>query len=105
MMSHAPPADARALQPPPAYVVRREAENLRVPGPRHRLPAEWGQGPIGRLYQPAERSVPAVVQVHGGGWNNKDRTDGQQTAMDSSRGILVLSLEFRNALRRTRRRP
>jgi O-acetyl-ADP-ribose deacetylase (regulator of RNase III) len=25
---------------------------------------------------------PAVLQVHGGAWNNKDRTDGQNTALD-----------------------
>ena len=54
---------------------------------------------VARLYQPAGNDpFPAVLQVHGGAWNNKDRTDGQQTAMDLvSSGIVVLSIEFRNA--------
>jgi acetyl esterase len=54
---------------------------------------------VARLYQPAGNGpFPAVLQVHGGAWNNKDRTDGQQTAMDLvSSGIVVLSIEFRNA--------
>jgi acetyl esterase len=54
---------------------------------------------LARLYQPAGSGpFPAVVQVHGGAWNSKDRTDGQQTALDLvSSGILVLSIEFRNA--------
>ena len=54
---------------------------------------------LARLYQPAGTGpFPAVVQVHGGAWNSKDRTDGQQTALDFvSHGIVVLSIEFRNA--------
>ena len=58
-----------------------------------------GKNRVARLYQPAGPGpFPAVVQVHGGAWNNKDRTDGQQTALDLvSSGIVVLSLEFRNA--------
>jgi acetyl esterase/lipase len=39
-----------------------------------------------------------VLQVHGGAWNNKDRTDGQNTALDlCAAGIVVLSIDFRNA--------
>ena len=51
---------------------------------------------LARLYQPAGTGpFPAVLQVHGGAWNNKERTDGQQTAMDLvSSGIVVLSIEF-----------
>jgi acetyl esterase/lipase len=58
-----------------------------------------GKNRVARLYQPAGPGpFPAVVQVHGGAWNNKDRTDGQQTALDLvGSGIVVLSLEFRNA--------
>src|SRR6185295_966934 len=54
---------------------------------------------LARLYQPAGPGpIPAVVQIHGGAWNSKDRTDGQQTAMDlCASGIVVLSIEFRNA--------
>lgn len=54
---------------------------------------------LARLYQPAGTGpFPAVVQVHGGAWNNKDRTDGQNNALDlAAAGIVVLSIDFRNA--------
>jgi acetyl esterase len=54
---------------------------------------------LARLYQPAGNGpFPAVLQVHGGAWNNKDRTDGQNTALDlAAAGIVVLSIDFRNA--------
>src|SRR4030081_703113 len=54
---------------------------------------------LARLYQPAGTGpFPAVLQVHGGAWNNKDRTDGQKTALDlAAAGIVVLSIDFRNA--------
>src|SRR5436305_4434730 len=42
-----------------------------------------GKDRLARLYQPAGSGpFPAVLQVHGGAWNNKDRTDGQNTALD-----------------------
>ena len=58
-----------------------------------------GKERLARLYQPAGTGpFPAVLQVHGGAWNNKDRTDGQNTALDlAEAGIVVLSIEFRNA--------
>jgi acetyl esterase/lipase len=58
-----------------------------------------GKDRLARLYQPAGTGpFPAVLQVHGGAWNNKDRTDGQNTALDlAAAGIVVLSIEFRNA--------
>ncbi len=58
-----------------------------------------GTDRLARLYQPAGAGpFPAVVLIHGGAWNNKDRTDGQNTALDlCNAGILVLSLDFRNA--------
>jgi acetyl esterase/lipase len=54
---------------------------------------------LARLYQPAGTGpFPAVLQVHGGAWNNKDRTDGQNTSLDlCAAGIVVLAIEFRNA--------
>jgi acetyl esterase/lipase len=60
---------------------------------------QGGKPRLARLYQPAGTGpFPAVVQVHGGAWNNKDRTDGQNTALDlAAAGIVVLSLDFRNA--------
>ena len=58
-----------------------------------------GKERLARLYQPAGSGpFPAVLQVHGGAWNNKDRTDGQNTALDlAGAGIVVLSIDFRNA--------
>jgi len=58
-----------------------------------------GKERLARLYQPAGSGpFPAVVQVHGGAWKNKDRTDGQNTALDlCAAGIVVLSIDFRNA--------
>lgn len=54
---------------------------------------------LARLYQPAGIGpFPAVLQIHGGAWNSKDRTDGQLIAMDLvAHGIVVLSIDFRNA--------
>jgi acetyl esterase/lipase len=58
-----------------------------------------GKPRLARLYQPAGTGpFPAVLQVHGGAWNNKDRTDGQNTALDlAEAGIVVLAIDFRNA--------
>jgi acetyl esterase/lipase len=60
---------------------------------------EGGKERLARLYQPAGAGpFPAVLQVHGGAWNNKDRTDGQNAALDlAEAGIVVLSIDFRNA--------
>src|SRR3954470_3694051 len=54
---------------------------------------------LARIYQPAGSGpFPAVLKVHGGAWNDKDRTDGQNTAMELvNSGILVVSIDFRNA--------
>jgi acetyl esterase/lipase len=54
---------------------------------------------LARLYQPAGTGpFPALLQVHGGAWNNKDRTDGQNVALDlAAAGIVVLAIDFRNA--------
>lgn len=58
-----------------------------------------GKERLARLYQPAGRGpFAAVLKIHGGAWNDKDRTDGQNTAMELvNSGILVLSIDFRNA--------
>ena len=58
-----------------------------------------GKERLARIYQPAGIGpFPAVLQVHGGAWNNKDRTDGQNAALDlAEAGIVVLSIDFRNA--------
>jgi acetyl esterase len=58
-----------------------------------------GKERLARLYQPAGTGpFPAVLQVHGGAWNNKNRTDGQNAALDlAAAGIVVLAIDFRNA--------
>ena len=60
---------------------------------------DGGKERLARLYQPAGTGpFPAVLQVHGGAWNNKDRTDGQNIALRLAEGgIVVLSIDFRNA--------
>jgi acetyl esterase/lipase len=54
---------------------------------------------LARLYQPSGSGpFPAVLQIHGGAWNSKDRTDGQHTSLElAAAGYVVLSIEFRNA--------
>ena len=52
---------------------------------------------LARLYQPSGTGpFPATIQVHGGAWTSKDRTnnDFMATALAES-GIVVLSLDFR----------
>ena len=53
---------------------------------------------LARLYQPSGPGpFPAVLQIHGGAWTNKDRTDGQNQALDlAADGIVVLAVDFRN---------
>jgi acetyl esterase len=58
-----------------------------------------GKERLARLYQPAGTGpFPAVLQVHGGAWNQKNRFDGQNAALDlAEAGIVVLAVDFRNA--------
>jgi acetyl esterase/lipase len=57
-----------------------------------------GKPRLARVYQPqGDGPFPLVVQIHGGAWNNKDRTDGQNTSLDlCAAGIAVVSIDFRN---------
>src|SRR5579872_3279147 len=82
------PAAARAEDKPYEFNVRDIV--YRSDGDKQRL---------ARLYQPAGTGpFPAVLQVHGGAWNNKDRTDGQNTSLDlAEAGVVVLAIDFRNA--------
>jgi acetyl esterase/lipase len=52
---------------------------------------------LARLYRPAGAGpYPAAIQVHGGAWVNKDRTDNDFMAKAlAESGILVASLDFR----------
>jgi len=56
-----------------------------------------GKAMLARLYRPAGTGpFPAVVQVHGGAWVNKDRTDNDFISRAfAESGILVASLDFR----------
>jgi acetyl esterase/lipase len=58
-----------------------------------------GRERLARLYQPAGTGpFAALLQVHGGAWNNKNRTDGQNTSLElAEAGIVVLAIDFRNA--------
>ena len=58
-----------------------------------------GKSRLARVYQPKGAGpFPAVVQIHGGAWNGKDRTDGQHTSLElCAAGIVVISVDFRNA--------
>ena len=58
---------------------------------------QGGRALLARLYRPVGTGpYPAVVQVHGGAWVNKDRTDNDFIAQAlAESGILVASLDFR----------
>src|SRR3981189_1874787 len=58
---------------------------------------QGGQALLARLYRPAGTGpFPAVVQVHGGAWVNKDRTDNDFIAKAlAESGIVVASIDFR----------
>src|SRR5574339_109796 len=85
---------------PPAYVVQATAAKVYEFQVRDIVYQRSGDKiRLARIYQPAGPGpFPAVLQIHGGAWNSKDRTDGQNTALDlCASGIVVLSIEFRNA--------
>ena len=56
-----------------------------------------GRALLARVYRPAGTGpFPAVVQVHGGAWTSKDRTDNDFIAKAlAESGILVASVDFR----------
>src|SRR5438034_8021329 len=58
---------------------------------------QGGRALLARLYRPAGAGpFPAVLQVHGGAWVNKDRTDNDFIAKAlAESGILVASIDFR----------
>jgi acetyl esterase/lipase len=58
---------------------------------------QGGQALLARLYRPAGAGpYPAALQVHGGAWVHKDRTDNDFMARAlAESGILVASLDFR----------
>ncbi|HEX3862188.1 MAG TPA: alpha/beta hydrolase [Stellaceae bacterium] len=56
-----------------------------------------GKAMLARLYRPAGTGpFPAVLQIHGGAWVHKDRTDNDFIARAfAESGILVASIDFR----------
>ncbi len=58
---------------------------------------QGGRALLARLYRPAGAGpYPAVLQVHGGAWVNKNRTDNDFIAKWlAESGILVASIDFR----------
>ena len=58
---------------------------------------QGGQAMLARLYQPSGSGpFPAALQVHGGAWTSKDRTDNDFMAKSlAESGIVVLSIDFR----------
>jgi acetyl esterase len=56
-----------------------------------------GRALLARLYKPSGAGpFPAALQVHGGAWVNKDRTDNDYIAKAlAASGILVASIDFR----------
>src|SRR4249920_233137 len=85
---------------PPAYVVQAPAAKVYEFQVRDIVYQRNGDKiRLARLYQPAgPGAFPAVLQIHGGAWNSKDRTDGQNTDLAvCASGIVVLSSEVRNA--------
>jgi len=58
---------------------------------------QGGRALLARLYRPAGTGpYPAAVQVHGGAWVHKDRTDNDFMARAlAESGILVASIDFR----------
>src|SRR5580658_2069620 len=56
-----------------------------------------GKAMLARLYRPSGTGpFPAALQVHGGAWVNKDRTDNDFMAKSlAESGILVASIDFR----------
>jgi acetyl esterase len=56
-----------------------------------------GRALLARLYRPEGAGpFPALVQVHGGAWTSKDRTDNDYIAKAlAESGVLVASIDFR----------
>jgi acetyl esterase/lipase len=99
-----PPCDVAVMQPPPAYEAQASARQVFEFPVRDIVYRRDGNTVrLARLYQPAGTGpFPAVVQVHGGAWNTKDRTDGQHTALDLA-GEASLSCPLSSGMRRRRR--
>jgi acetyl esterase len=70
---------------------------VRVEDVEYQRHADGSRTLLARLYRPAATGpFPAVVQVHGGAWVNKDRTDNDFIAKAlAESGVLVAAIDFR----------
>jgi hypothetical protein len=64
---------------------------------------EYQKAMLARLYRPSGAGpFPAALQVHGGAWTSKDRTDNDFMAKAlAESGIFVASIDFPHAAGRT----
>jgi acetyl esterase/lipase len=89
--------DGRPGQPPPqpAHAEYRVRENVTY------TPNGWPQSLQGDLYQPSGKGpFPAVIVVHGGGWNSRDRSDMRGISKKlAKRGYVALNIDYRLAPR------
>lgn len=62
-------------------------------------PAGWPEAESGDLYQPeGQGPFPAVVVIHGGGWDARDRSDMTSISKRlASRGYVALNIDYRLA--------
>src|SRR6202022_1080004 len=81
-----------------------QGESVPAPDARHTVEIEdveyqrqGGRALLARLYRPSGAGpFPAALQVHGGAWVNKDRTDNDYIAKAlAESGIIVASIDFR----------
>jgi acetyl esterase len=58
---------------------------------------EYRPGLLARIYQPTGAGpFPAVIEIHGGAWNNGDRTQNADLASSlAANGLVVASVDFR----------
>jgi acetyl esterase/lipase len=60
-------------------------------------PADWPARLTSDIYTPAGRGpFPAIVMIHGGGWNGRTRTDmDRYCEMAAARGYVVMNISYR----------
>jgi acetyl esterase/lipase len=60
---------------------------------------EYRPGLLARIYRPqGDGPFPVLLEIHGGGWNNADRTQNAPLAESlAANGLLVVSVDFRLA--------
>ena len=69
---------------------------------RPRFEVEWQDleyrpGLLARLYRPqGPGPFPSLIEIHGGAWNNGDRTQNAELAQAlAANGLVVASVDFR----------